>query len=97
MDRLPMTKRYIFILFCVPAALFARIPTADAYTVIVVSSSSNQGGERYEYRHPVAARAGAFTSHDMSADLSHSAIEQSTLERCRTHGGINPKIVLATR
>lgn len=91
---LPMTKRYIFTLFCA-AALFARVSTADAYTVIVVSSSK-QGGERYEYRHPVSAAAGASTSHHMSADLSRSTIEHSTLERCRNKGGINPKIVLST-
>ena len=86
-----MTKRCIFTLFCA-TALFARIPTADAYTVIVLASSGKQG-VHYEvcvcqYRTPGAA--------DALVDWSHSMIDQRALRLCRYYGGIDPKIVLST-
>ena len=72
-------KRCLFLLFCA-TALFARIPTADAYTVIVVSSSSsNGGGEHYPWRY-----------NPIGPNVSRSVLEQLALKRCRGHGGINP-------
>jgi hypothetical protein len=92
-----MANRCIFILFCA-TALFARIPTADAYSVIVLAISEEQGVHQetyaYEYHNPAAAGSG--TSHHMSADVSQSAVEQIALKRCRSRGGINPKVVLST-
>lgn len=82
-------------LFCA-TALFARVPTADAYTVIVVSSS-NGGGDHFAWAHNVWGYEGRSTADTLSSpDLSRSTIEQFALKRCRSHGGINPKIVLST-
>ena len=92
-----MSKRCIFILFCA-TALFARIPTADAYTVIGLAISEEQGAhhETYAYAYRTAKAAGSGTSHHLSADVSPSAVEQIALKRCRRKGGTNPKIVLST-
>ena len=91
-----MNTSYFFILFCA-TALFARIPTADAYSAIAVGSSSSNGGDEcygWEYFNPAAA--GSRRRDRMSADLSRSEIEQLALKRCRRHGGIHPRIVLST-
>ena len=91
-----MNIRYLFIVFCA-TALFARIPTADAYTAIAVASSSSNGrGECCGYRfwNPQAAGQNGFLGRP--GDLSHSSIEHLALNYCRRGGGINPKIVLAT-
>ena len=92
-----MSKRYIFILFCA-TTLFARIPAADAYTVIALAISEQQGAhhETYAYAYRTAKAAGSGTSHHLSADISRSAVEQIALKRCRRKGGDNPKIVLST-
>jgi hypothetical protein len=86
-----MTQRCIFILFCA-TVLFARIPTADAYTVIALASSGKWGAHHEvcysTYRN--AAAAGGIP------DKSRSYIEQLALKGCRRWGGINPKIVLST-
>jgi len=84
-----MTKRCLFILFCA-TALFARISTAEAYTAIAVaSSSSNGGGERYAANYYV-------WGYNVGPIVSRSTIEQLALKRCRSRGGINPKIVVST-
>jgi hypothetical protein len=87
-----MTKRCIFTLLCA-TALFGRIPTADAYTVIVLASSGKQGAHHevcvYQYRTSGSADP-------KYLDWSHSMIEQRALRMCRHYGGINPKIVLST-
>jgi len=74
-------------LFCA-TAVFARVPTADAYTVIV-ASSSNGGGDHWAYAY-------FFWGYNRGPDVSRSTIEQLALKICRSHGGINPKIVLST-
>jgi hypothetical protein len=78
-----MNKKYLFMLFCV-TSLFAQIPAADAYSVVVIYTSKGRGPqhENVEYDH-----------YDK---VSRSAVEKRALEGVQLEGGIDPKIVLST-
>jgi hypothetical protein len=78
-----MNKKYFFILLCV-TVLWARVPAAEGYSVIVLYSSPGQGAqsEHIEYDH-----------YD---NVSQSKVEKRALEGVSLEGGVNPKIVLST-
>jgi hypothetical protein len=78
-----MNRKYLLKLFCA-TVLLARVPTADAYTVIILYSSPGHGPhyEQVEYDH-----------HE---NVSQSKVEKHALEGVSMEGGINPQIVLST-
>lgn len=78
-----VSKRYIFILFCA-TALSARMPSADAYTVVALYTSAGDGPHYEHYE---------FESH---AGLPRNVVEKRALEGVQLARGIDPKIVLST-
>lgn len=77
-----MNKKLVFISCCL--VIFARLPVADAYSVIALAEGSTHKGAHYEvmdYEHHHAPR---------------DAVEKRAIEGCSLEGGINPRIVLST-
>jgi hypothetical protein len=77
-----MNARYLFILFC-GTVLLARIPTADAYTVIIQYSKAGNQSQHLQYTHH-------------GNNVPGSEVEKLAFEGVRAEGGINPKIVVST-
>lgn len=78
-------QRHHNVLSVSATALSARMPTADAYTVIALYTSARHGHHYEHYE---------FESH---AGLPRDVVEKRALEGVQLERGIDPRIVLSTR
>ena len=77
-----MKARYLFVLFC-GTVLLAKIPTADAYTVIIQYSQAANQSQHLQYTHH-------------GNNVSKGEVERLAFEGVKAEGGFNPKIVVST-